>query len=168
MQSSIVGQMSERSLEQARAQYLTRAHEALSSGRYVEALRLLESCQKEGISSPEIAELMDFARQEADQPLNNNQLQGLLKQAQELMTRESYRAVVELLTPVSRRTGGGFPSLSPGRCSQPSAIAPARASTPRCKRSKLLSTPGTLCRGGQISGIAAAVGSSTPRRFRPR
>src|ERR1019366_5294530 len=65
LQSSIVGQMSERHQEQARAQYLTRAHEALSGGRYVEALRLLETCQKQGISSPEIAELMDFARQEA-------------------------------------------------------------------------------------------------------
>jgi serine/threonine-protein kinase len=101
LQASIVGQMSERSLEQSRAHYLTRAHEALNSGRYAEALRLLESCQKEGISSPEIAELMDFARQEADQHLKRNQLRGLLKQAQELMTRGSYREVVELLTPVS-------------------------------------------------------------------
>jgi eukaryotic-like serine/threonine-protein kinase len=101
LQASIVGQMSERSLEQSRAHYLTHAHEALNSGRYAEALRLLESCQKEGISSPEIAELMDFARQEADQHLKSNQLRSLLKQAQDLMTRGSYREVVELLTPVS-------------------------------------------------------------------
>jgi eukaryotic-like serine/threonine-protein kinase len=102
LQSSIVGQISERSLELSRAEYLTRAHEALSSGRYLEALRLLETCQKEGIFSPEIAELMDFARQEADQHLKTSQLRGLLRQAQELMTRGSYRAVVELLTPVSQ------------------------------------------------------------------
>jgi hypothetical protein len=101
LQASIVGQMSERSLEQSRTHYLTRAHEALNTGRYVEALRLLESCQKEGISSPEIAELMDFARQEADQHLKTNQLRGLLRQTQDLMTRGSYREVVELLTPVS-------------------------------------------------------------------
>jgi tetratricopeptide (TPR) repeat protein len=101
LQSSIVGQMSSRNLEQSRAEYLTRAHEALSGGRYLEALRLLESCQKEGIFSPEIAELMEFARQEADQHLKTNQLRGLLRQAQELMTRGSYHAVVELLAPVS-------------------------------------------------------------------
>src|SRR5580693_4256784 len=101
LQASIVGHMSERSLEQSRTHYLTRAHEALNGGRYVEALRLLESCQKEGISSPEIAELMDFARQEAEQHLKTNQLRGLLRQAQDLMTRASYREVVELLTPVS-------------------------------------------------------------------
>jgi len=100
LQSTIVGQMSERSQEQTRAQYLTRAHEALSAGRYTDALRLLESCQKEGASSPEIAELMDFARQEADRGLKNTQIQGLLRQAQDLMTRGSYTAVVQLLTPV--------------------------------------------------------------------
>ena len=105
LQSSIVGQMSERHQEQARAQYLTRAHEALSGGRYVEALRLLETCQKEGISSPEIAELMDFARQEADQRMKNTQFQGLLREAQDLMSRESYRAVVDLLSPISDEPG---------------------------------------------------------------
>lgn len=105
LQSSIVGQISERRLEQSRAEYLTRAHEALSSGRYVEALRLLESCKKEGIFSPEIAELMDRARQEADHRLNSGPLRELLKQAQELMARESYGAVVELLTPVAEEPG---------------------------------------------------------------
>jgi hypothetical protein len=101
LQAGIAGQISERSQEQSRAEYMTRAHEALSSGRYLEALRLLETCQKEGIYSPEIAELMEFARQEADHNLKTSQLRGLLQQAQELMTQGSYRAVVDLLTPVS-------------------------------------------------------------------
>ena len=105
LQSSIADQVSQQRLEQARAQYLTRAHEALSSGRYVEALRLLDSCRKAGISSPEITELMELARQEADRRLNNRHLQGLLKQAQELMARESYGAVVELLAPVAEEPG---------------------------------------------------------------
>jgi serine/threonine protein kinase len=102
LQSSIAAQISQRSMEQSRAEYLTRAHEALSAGRYLEASRLLESCQKEGIFSPEIAELMDYARQEADQHLKTSQLRGLLREAQELMTRGSYRAVVDLLTPISQ------------------------------------------------------------------
>ena len=105
LQSGIAEQISRQRLEQARAQYLTRAHEALSSGRYVEALRLLDSCRREGISSPEITELIDLARREADSRLNNSHLRGLLKQAQELMARESYGSVVELLTPVSEEPG---------------------------------------------------------------
>lgn len=99
LQATIMGQVSERSQEQALAHYLTRAHEALSGGNYGEALRLLESCQKEGISSPEIDELADFARQEANQRLKNSQIQSLLRQAQELMSRGAYSRVVELLTP---------------------------------------------------------------------
>jgi len=105
LQSSIVGEISQRRQAQSLAQYLTRAHEALSSGKYVEALRLLESCQKEGISSPEIAQLIDAARQQADRRLNDGHLQGLLKQAQELMACGSFGAVVELLTPVAEEPG---------------------------------------------------------------
>ncbi len=105
LQSSINQQISTQRHEQSLAQYLTRAHESLSSGRYVEALRLLESCQKEGISSPEITELMNFARLEADHRLKDTHLQGLLKQAQELMKGECYQTVIELLTPVAEEPG---------------------------------------------------------------
>ena len=105
LQSSVADHISQIHLEQARAEYLTRAHDALSNGRYVEALRLLESCKKEGISSPEISELIDLARREADRRLNNSHLQGLLKQAQEFMAQESYGAIVELLTPVAEEPG---------------------------------------------------------------
>jgi hypothetical protein len=105
LQSNIVSQISERKQEQSRAEYTRRAHEALNSGRYAEALRLLEDCKKEGLSSPEIAELMDFARQEADQQLKNSHYQELFDQAQELMARGSYRAVVDSLAPVSEEPG---------------------------------------------------------------
>jgi len=97
LQSAIVGHISERTQERARAGYLQKAHEALSAGRYSEALRLLESCQNEGIVSPELAELMDFARQEADRNLRNTQIQGLLRQAQDLMAHGAYAEVVDLL-----------------------------------------------------------------------
>ena len=97
LQSTIVGHISERTQEQARSQYLQRAHHALSKGDYVEALRLLESCQKEGIVSPEINELIDFARQEADRSQKNTQIQSLLRQAQDLMGRGAYADVVDLL-----------------------------------------------------------------------
>jgi hypothetical protein len=97
LQSSIVGHISERTQEKARGQYLQRAHDALSAGRYTEALRLLEACQKEGIFSPEIAELMDFARQEADRGQKDTHIQGLLRQAQDLMAGGAYSEVIELL-----------------------------------------------------------------------
>jgi serine/threonine-protein kinase len=105
LQSTIVGHISARSQEHSRTQYLTRAHDALTGGRYTEALRILEACQKEGISSPEIAELIDFARQEADRGMKSSQIQGLLRQAQVLMSRAAYGDVVELLTPIKEEQG---------------------------------------------------------------
>jgi len=97
LQSTIVGHIAERTQEQARSQYLQRAHEALSKGNYVEALRLLESCQKAGIASPEITELIDFARQEAASGQKNAQIQGLMRQAEGLMARGAYAEIVDLL-----------------------------------------------------------------------
>jgi eukaryotic-like serine/threonine-protein kinase len=105
LQSSIVTQIAERRLEQARAEYMTRAHEALSSGKYAQAVRVLEDCQKQGILSPEIAELLEFARQEAEHRIKKSRNQELLRQAQELMAQGSYSAVVDLLTPSSKDPG---------------------------------------------------------------
>lgn len=101
LQSTIVSHISERTQEQARSQYLQRAHEALSRGNYIEALRLLEACQKEGVVSPEITELIDFARQEADRGQRNSQIQALLSQAHDLMERGAYAEVVDLLSGVN-------------------------------------------------------------------
>jgi eukaryotic-like serine/threonine-protein kinase len=97
LQSTILGHISERTQERARAEYLHKAHQALSRGQYSEALRILQTCQKEGIVSPEIAELIDFARQEADRGVKSTHIQGLLQQAQDLMARGAYRQIIDLL-----------------------------------------------------------------------
>jgi len=102
LQSTMVGHISERTQEQARSQYLQRAHEALGKGNYIDALRLLETCQKEGIASREIAELIDFARQEAASGQKNTQIQGLMRQAEDLMAKGAYAEVVDLLGGVRR------------------------------------------------------------------
>lgn len=103
LQSTIVAHIAERSQQQARSNFLTSAHQALSAGRYVEALRLLESCEKESGSSPEIAELIDFARQEAGRGLQSAEIQELLRRSQDLMLRADYSGVVQLLAPVERQ-----------------------------------------------------------------
>lgn len=105
LRSSIDLRMLEQTQEKSRAQYLAQAHDALSSGDYAGALTLLESCQKEGVFSPEIAELMDFARQEATLQNEQGRIQGLFNRAQELMAIGAYDAVIELLSPVSQDAG---------------------------------------------------------------
>jgi len=153
LQSSIEGQISQRRQEQSLAQYLTRAHEALSSGKYVEALRLLESCQKEGISSPEIAELIDFARQEADRRLNDGHLQGLLKQAQELMAGGSFGAVVDcsLRLPKNREQlpCSFFWKMLATACNRFNAI-----STHPCRQSRSSGLMNTMRRQSHFSNLS--------------
>jgi hypothetical protein len=104
LQSTIVGQISERTQERARAELLQRAHEALSARRYWEALRLLEDCQSQGSLSAEISELMDFARREANRGLTNSSLESwertvrsALESAELLRAREQYAEAVRLL-----------------------------------------------------------------------
>jgi tetratricopeptide (TPR) repeat protein len=111
LRSSIELRLLEQTQEKSRAQYMARAHEALSSGNYAEALRLLESCQKEGAFSPEIAELIDFARQEDTLQQNKERVQGLFQQAQALMANGAYDAVIELLSPVSQDAGSSLQRL---------------------------------------------------------
>jgi hypothetical protein len=77
----------------------------LSHGNYTQALSLLEACQSEGIFSPEIAELIDFTRQESVLQQNRARIQSVLKQAQELMASGAYESVVELLSPMNQQTG---------------------------------------------------------------
>jgi serine/threonine protein kinase len=107
LRSSIDLRMLEQTQEKSRAQYLSQAHDALSSGDYAGALTLLETCQKQGAFSPEIAELMDFARQEATLQNEQGRIQDLFNRAQELMAIGAYDAVIELLSPVSQDAGAG-------------------------------------------------------------
>jgi eukaryotic-like serine/threonine-protein kinase len=107
LRSSIDLRVLEQTQEKSRAQYLAQAHDALSSADYVRALTLLETCQKEGAFSPEIADLMDFARQEATLQNEQRRIQDLFNRAQELMAVGAYDAVIELLSPVSQEAGAG-------------------------------------------------------------
>jgi eukaryotic-like serine/threonine-protein kinase len=107
LRASIDLRVLEQSQEKSRARYMAQAHDALSSGDYAGALTLLESCQKEGAFSPEIAELMDFARQEATLQKEQGRIRDLFNRAQELMAIGDYDAVIELLSPVSQDAGTG-------------------------------------------------------------
>ena len=159
------GKSQQRSQEQSRAQYLTRAHEALSSGRYVEALRLLESCQKEGISSPEIAELMDFARQEADQSAQEQPSPGIAQTGAGVDDTGILSRCRRIAHSGRRGTGSGFPSFSAGRCSQTLQSLQREIDGLAANR-RVLSTQEQYAEAHQVSGIAATVGSTFRVRFR--
>lgn len=61
-EAALVQRLQKLSQEEQLHQYLSKAREALNNQLYLETVKILEKCQAEGLSSPEIAELMDFAK----------------------------------------------------------------------------------------------------------
>ncbi len=105
LQSSVEEQLESIKLQESRAHYLAQAHEAINQHQYRQAVRLLETCQADGIFSGEIAELLEFARHEADQQQRESLVEKSFAEAQGLLAKGAYVAAIRLLEPVVQQTG---------------------------------------------------------------
>jgi eukaryotic-like serine/threonine-protein kinase len=104
LQVSIEEHLQRKTAEETRVRYLTLANEALNRRQYREAVRLLETCQAEGVFSDEMRGLLEFARHEAQREQRESVIEASLGQAQTLMTKGAYQAAIRLLEPVVRDT----------------------------------------------------------------
>jgi len=104
LQTSIEESLAQSKLEDSRAWYLARAHEAMNKRQYAEAVKLLEACHAEGIFSGEVTELLDYARHEAEQQHRQSLVENNFGQAQTLLADGNYDAVIALLEPVLQQT----------------------------------------------------------------
>jgi hypothetical protein len=104
LQASIEEQIENSKLQESRAHFLAQAHEAINQSQYRQALRLLETCQADGIFSDEIAELLEFARHEADQQQRESLVETSFADAQGLLAKGAYTAAIRLLEPVVQQT----------------------------------------------------------------
>jgi hypothetical protein len=100
LQSAIEERLAHLKLEEARSRYLARAHEAIRSQRYRDAVQVLESCHSEGILSDEITDLLEFARHEARREEKNALIETTVARAHALIRQGSYDDVISLLEPV--------------------------------------------------------------------
>ena len=105
LQSSVEEQIENSKLQESRAHFLAQAHEAINQRQYRQAVRLLETCQADGIFSGEIAELLEFARHEADQQQRESLVETSFAEAQGLLAKGAYFAAIRLLEPVVQQTG---------------------------------------------------------------
>jgi serine/threonine-protein kinase len=105
LQSSVEEQLESIKLQESRAHYLAQAHEAINQHQYRQAVRLLETCQADGIFSGEIVELLEFARHEADQQQRESLVEKSFAEAQGLLAKGAYVAAIRLLEPVVQQTG---------------------------------------------------------------
>jgi len=100
LQSAIEERLAHLKLEEARASYMARAHEAIRSQRYREAVQVLESCLSEGILSDEITDLIEFARHEAHRQERSALIEATIAKANALVSQGAYDQVISVLEPV--------------------------------------------------------------------
>jgi serine/threonine-protein kinase len=105
LHTSIEHHLQRQAADEARIRYLTLANEALNKRKYREAVRLLESCQAEGVFSDEMRGLLDFARHEASREQRESLAEESLGQAQSLMSQGAYEETIKLLDPLVTQNG---------------------------------------------------------------
>jgi tetratricopeptide (TPR) repeat protein len=100
LQSAIEERLAHLKLEEARSRYMARAHEAIRSQRYREAVQILENCVSEGILAEETADLLEFARHEACRVERSALIESTAAEAHTLFSQGSYDQAISLLEPV--------------------------------------------------------------------
>jgi serine/threonine-protein kinase len=89
------------SLEQRRASLLQQARQALQTSEYAKAARILEDCPAE-ILSPEIADLLQYARHEGARSEHQSLVSGRLQEVHALLERGEHEAAIAILEPLAR------------------------------------------------------------------
>jgi eukaryotic-like serine/threonine-protein kinase len=99
LEATIQDRIARLSAEETRNAILLRARDALNQRRFADAVRVLEQCQGP-IRTPEIDQLLEYARQESRQEDQRQLVARAYADAQTLLREEKYPEVVALLTPV--------------------------------------------------------------------
>jgi ribosomal protein L22 len=94
----------QQTVEERRAEQLSRAREALNSARYSEAIQILEACESDGTAPVEVRSLLDFARQEEAEQRRQELLRKNLSQAQSLIRDAAYDEAITFLEATLRQT----------------------------------------------------------------
>lgn len=98
---SLEGLLNERlmlqSVEARREEILSMAHNALDAGKYADAVHILEVCQQEGISTQEIHDLLEVARQEESEHKRQDVLRYRIEHAQSLIADSAFDDAIEYL-----------------------------------------------------------------------
>jgi eukaryotic-like serine/threonine-protein kinase len=102
-EAAITQRLTREQREQVLADYLRKAQTLLQDHLYLETAKVLEQCEKEGFSSPELSELLDLARSAAAERISQDLVERTFLEAKQLLEAEDYEAVLRLLPPVLER-----------------------------------------------------------------
>ncbi|HUA93388.1 MAG TPA: protein kinase [Terracidiphilus sp.] len=103
LESAIAQRLTREQREQILAQHMSKARALLEDHLYLETVKVLELCEKEGFSSPEMTELMNLARSAAAERISQDLIERSFLEAKRLLEEENYEEVLRLLPPVLQR-----------------------------------------------------------------
>jgi serine/threonine-protein kinase len=101
LESKIQQRIEHMTVEEARAAILLQAREALAQRNFTKAVEILERC-KPPVLTPEIGELLDYARQESQHEEEQRLIARTYATAQTLLTEEKYEDLAEFLAPIAK------------------------------------------------------------------
>jgi len=97
LEKLLADRVKRQTVEERREEYLSQAREALNSGRYGDAVHILEGCQAEGIATDEIRSLLEFAHHEEAEHRNEELMRSRVAQAQTLISESAYEQAIAFL-----------------------------------------------------------------------
>jgi hypothetical protein len=103
LESATMQRLTREQREQQLTEYMARARTLLEDHLYLETVKVLELCERDGFSSPEITELMNLARSAAAERISQDLVERSFLEAKRLLEDEDYDAVLRLLPPMLER-----------------------------------------------------------------
>jgi hypothetical protein len=97
LEKLLADRVKRQTVEERLEEYLSQAREALSGGRYGDAVRILEGCQAEGIATDEIGSLLEFAHHEEAEHRNETLMRSRVARAQTLIGESAYEEAILFL-----------------------------------------------------------------------
>src|SRR4029077_7220779 len=89
--------------EQAKSSCIQQANNAVSRKAYSEAIRLLEAGQLRFANAPEIDNLLRFAREQQSKEAKQQEVEGSVRRAHDLLRKQEYDGAIELLESILPR-----------------------------------------------------------------
>jgi len=103
LESTITQKMTREQRERLLAEYMAKARALLEDHLYFETVKVLEQCEKDGFSSPEMTELMDLAKSAAAERISQDLVERSFLESKRLLEEQNYEEVLRVLEPVLER-----------------------------------------------------------------
>lgn len=103
LESAISQRLTRAQRERMLTEYMAKARALLEDHLYLETVKVLELCEREGLSSPELTELLNLAKSAAAERISQDMVERSFLEAKRLLDEQDYAEVLRLLPPVLER-----------------------------------------------------------------